>query len=400
MKVERGSRAATIWRFDLRYAAGLLVLAALVFGVAACGDDDDDEEGVAVVASEKTEEAEEAGREAGEAAGQAELPSGVTVGILEVSANSEISRRVASAAREAVRTIGWDSEHCEGQGVPRQIASCGQSLLNQDVDVVLSIGNDPPVIARQLQQAKADDVPFFNVGGDVLQSERFTASYVPDDRAMTRVIDDYLFEQLEERGGDSLAIQTNEFIAALVTRGEVIREDLKEHPEIELVAENETDFANPVESVSEATRTVLTANSDLDALWAAIDFDIPPMARTARSVVDGELPIIVGFYPGLENLELMRQGLVSGMVDAATEATAWAAVDQAAQMLARGEEPADDKFLEETYPLDFLEPILVTPEQNMPEAENEYVEPPADFVTFFTTKWGEEFGIGGTEGGG
>jgi hypothetical protein len=49
--------------------------------------------------------------------------------------------------------------------------------------------------------------------------------------------------------------------------------------------------------------------------------------------------------------------------------------------------------------MDFREAggIQIVTSENVPSAENVYVEPKEDFVTFFTNKWDAEYKVVGTE---
>jgi hypothetical protein len=88
------------------------------------------------------------------------------------------------------------------------------------------------------------------------------------------------------------------------------------------------------------------------------------------------------------------------VVTSPLEADGWAAVDQLAEMFARDGSldslPEDWTELEPLYGTDIRngESIQVIDESNLPP-EGEYVPPKVDFVTFFKTKWKEEFGVGG-----
>jgi ABC-type sugar transport system substrate-binding protein len=341
------------------------------------------------------EEAKEAGEKAATESGKPmTLPSDITVGLVQGTDESEVSRRTEHAVKEAVEILGWKSKICVGQGVPTKIGQCAQSLVDANVNVILSNANEPAYINRALRVAKEKEIPFFNVGGDVPSSSYFAGSYVPNDAKMGEALNELLFKEMEAREGNELAIQDSKAVGALVTRREALQKGIEEHPEVEVVAENETDFANPTPSVTSAVRTVLTAHPDTTAFWGSLDFDFPVISHTAEAMAKGgELPIIVGFFGDKANLALIEEEKGTGVVEVASEADSYIALDQYIEMLTRKVAPSQEKFAPETfYSLDFGKPTVVTKENLPPKGQ--YVEPPADFVTFFSTKWGDEFGIG------
>jgi ABC-type sugar transport system substrate-binding protein len=339
------------------------------------------------------DEAAALGLEAAKAVAAAELPSDLKIGLLNLTFESESTQRIVAALESVGDHLGIEIHSCDGGAVPARVVSCGQSLISGGADAIISNSTDPAVIQIVLESADEQGIPVLNIGGMVPESPLLAASYAPNEVAMTEVIDEFLLAEMKARSADTLAIQTNNLILALRTRYDVLMEDLK-GSDIEVVATNETDFSNPSDSVGNATRTVLTANPDVGAMWASIDVDLGPMSQAARSTLQGqELPIIVGFYGNQATLGFIKDGLVTGVAEAPIEACVYAAVDQILNMLVREQEPVDDPYLETAYPEPLLEPIVVT-QDNLP-AEGQYVTPKFDFVSFFETKWTEEYSLAG-----
>jgi ABC-type sugar transport system substrate-binding protein len=373
-------------RFAITTCAALASAALL----AACGDGDNGKAGGESEVGAQTGAAKSSAATAGEQAAQkvgaqVGLPSGVTVGLIGFSSASEAAMRLVHAGQTAIKDIGWTYEYCDPEADPAKAANCAQSMLNKDVDVIFSVAHEASALARQMKEAKKRDIPWFNYGGDVANRDAFAASYAPDDAEMARTINKYLLGEMERRGATTVAAEYNTAIGVLDTRWKVLQEDLKAHPDIKIVGKNETDLANPVESIGTAARTITTANRDLGAYWTSIDFGASLVAKTVKATLKGaKQPIVTGFYGTHTNLQNVRDGLISGLVEEGLEATAWVTVDQAAELLARKQTPSQDPFVDSTYKLDFMKPVLITKDENMPAA-GKYPDPPADFVTFFKT---------------
>lgn len=366
--------------------------------ISACGSSNDDSSAdstSSAVGALKGSKAKSAA-EAGEAMAKEEGPpttltKDVTVGVVEVLGASEGVQRNVAGAEEASRALGWKTVACDGQGVPSKIADCFQFVESQGANVILSIANDPALINRPLREAKDKDIPVYNIGGDVPNTPLFAGSYAPSDATLAEVIDEYLFKEMEAEDRTTLAVQTTKAVGGLVVRTEQLKSDLGSHPDIEIIAENETDFADPVNSTTEATKTVLTANPDVGAFWSANDTDVPSIASAVQSSQSGSTPpLIVGFYGNKPTLDLIREGVVTAVSEAPTEATPWIALDQQARLLAREETPVQSEFAVGMYPLEFLEPFIVSKEENLPP-KGSFAEPQHDFVSFFKAKWAAEY---------
>ena len=279
-------------------AAALLAVAAI--GVAACGDDDDDDggggganTGVSTTAEtggsetrgsgsladvtglgpetgEPREAAMAAGKEAAEAAGgEAELPPDKTVGFLNIVGGIESADRVVNAAEAALKVVGYKMVLCDGQGDPRKWVTCGNSLLNQNVDAILTTGVDPPAVAAPLRKAKAEGIPWISVAGESLPG--YDGTYGPDDRHTGDVLSEYLIEQMNSVGGD-VDIAVHDFpIPSIAVRTEELKRQLEDHPNIKIAAETTSDAANLIEGTRKTVTDQLTADPNLKGFWFAFD---------------------------------------------------------------------------------------------------------------------------------
>ena len=336
--------------------------------------------------------AQTAGEQAAQALGKpARLARGVTVGIVGFSSGSEAAMRLVHAAETALGQLGWKYVYCDPQADPAKAATCAQSMLDKNVGVIFSVATEAAPLARQLTEAKSRNIPWFNYGGDVANRAAFTASYAPDDAEMTRTIDQYLFGQMKQHGAKTIALDYNTAIGVLAVRYQTFLQDLKAHPDIKIVGKNETDLTNPVQNITNAARTIVTAHRDLGAYWTSIDFGASLVGNTVKATLQGaRQPFVTGYYGTHVNLNSIRNGTVSAVVEEGLEASAWATVDQAAELLARKLTPSRDPFLHHTYKLQIMKPLLITKTQNMPPV-GQYPKPPVDFVTFFKAKWAKEF---------
>jgi len=368
----------------LMLSAGLLV---------ACDDDDSSAQTTAQSDdAAKTERATDAGQRAGEAAGEpVEVPQ-ITLGYLDQVGSAEIAQRTFEATEQAAEFLGWEVAYCDAQGDPRRMASCGDSLLDRNVDVMLSTAIDASLIKPQLRKAKAADVPWITIEGEARPDPLFTAQVGPDEVGLAKVINQYLVEQLATIDGPKpIAVHTFTQIFAVAQREAQLKKDIA-GTDIEIVATHQTDLANGVEDTTRASEVQVQQHPDLKALWGDINFHIPGFAITMQRRFAGksfpDRPLVVGFFGDRLNVEQIRRGLADAVAETPLESNGWIVVDQIAENLARGKE-IEDGMKPGYYELDFVSPILVT-KDNLPP-EGELVEPKEDVATFFSTKWATEF---------
>jgi ABC-type sugar transport system substrate-binding protein len=318
-----------------------------------------------------------------------------TVGFLQITTASEVARRIEDGAKSGAKALGWKYVTCDAKGDPSKAAACGDNLINQKVNVILSDGSEPAIIKTQLKKAKKAGITWIAVGGKVTPDPGFAAIYAPNDKNMTKVLDENMVKSLGT-GSKTLAVQAFDAITALKDRHDQLQQDIQ-GTAIKIVATNQTDFTDPFGSVTTATNTVLGANQGLNAIWAATDFDIPAIASVMGQKFPGknfpDRPWVGGFYGDLANLKALRDKQVDAIVEVPLEATGLTAVDQWAQVVSGKQKKVDPKAYSKGYGLGIQTPFLIT-QANVPTNPNKYVQPTKNYQAYFLARWKKEFGKG------
>lgn len=351
-------------------AALLLVFGALL---AACGGG----------GSESASAAEGATTSAsGEAAsgGTISLPP-EKIGILNVNAADPGAALLETSAQEAAETLGWTTTSIDAGGNPAKMAAGMQQLVAQQVDAVLLDAVDPAAVADGLRQAHAADIPVVLYGGAGTQSP-YVTQIVPNDYALGALASNYLVNSLDGKG--KVAIMTTDGIPWSRVRSELFKEIAKEYPEIEIVADHQVDFANFNSDLLSATKAVLSANPDLNAILATISPYPTPIAAALKQAGATDQVKVVGFYDYPSERKLISEGLLSGVATASFPHNAYQAVDALAQHFG-AEKPlsAAEQF---ALPLQYE---LVT-QSNVPAGEEE--PGTEEMVAFYEQRWQSEFG--------
>lgn len=308
-----------------------------------------------------------------------------TIGILNITAASESTIRPQDEALAAIKLLGWKSVIIDAQGDPQKEAAGMTSLVTQKVDAILSIANQPSAIQAGLLAAKAANIPVINIAGVVAPDPKLAASYAPDEKAMTKALDDYMIKQLS--GGGRIATITAPAIYALALRDAQLKSDLQS-TSISVAANHEIDFTNPVQDATKAVNDILTANPDVKAFWTDTDFDVQPAANVLKTKgLCGQVQLY-GYYGDKANLQALRDGCATAVVDTGISASSDMAIDGLLGLFVhRKAIPAHP-----TYGEDFFKPTIID-KSNVPSDPTAYFPPPADYTKYFHDKWSKDYGV-------
>lgn len=352
-------------------------------------------------AADRRRRAVEAGRAAAKKTGDLAKEDPVSVppkklGILVVYANNETAIDMRDAVKAASAVLGWQTLDCDAEGNPARMATCAESLLNQNVDALVSMTTESAPIAKQLARAKAAGIPTISFGGNVTPNPLFTVQYGLDETKLSHLVNRYLIEQLEQAGDEpTIALQSFPHVYLGKQREEALRQDVAETG-VEIVDMHQSDLANVADDARRATESQLTANPELDAIWVGVNFGFPHVGQVVSSRNGGksfpERPLVVGFVDDSINLDALRKGWGDAVATHPYSPQGWIVVDQLAERFARERpfEPDAMQRSEELYGLDFFEASLVTQDTVPPAPQR--VPLPEDPEAFFEAKWAQEFG--------
>ena len=381
------------------------VLAVLAIG---CGNNDNNGNesggarrgnvtGVQAGTGPRHDEAAKAGQKAADAAGgNVDLPK-KRAGILQILGAVESAQRAENTLTEAIKNVGWTTTVCDAQGDPKKMAACGDSLLDRDVDVMFVTGIEPSLIKGQLRKAKQQNVPVVEISGQVAADPLWSGTYYPDEEKAGRILADGLMEKMQEVEGTA-EIAVADYPATWASaRTDQLKQAVEDsRGKVKIAATSVTDATNLVQGTQKTVTDQLTQNPDLKGYWFAFDTTGqaggPAILAKSGGKMFPDKPWVVTFHADLGTLDLMRRGAIDVVLDVPYDAAGWVAVDQAAEFFARKQ--AFDKSPAPDYGgFEIYDYALVT-KDNLPP-KGQYRTPKNDFVTFFKTKWQDEFGIAG-----
>lgn len=319
----------------------------------------------------------------GAAGPECELPQ-LTVGYLQWVYADEAGKRIEDAARKAVEWAGWGFETCDAAGDPAQMPVCGNQLLDMGVDLIMTDGIPEEFVTDVLERAAEEGVPVISGGGEVEPRNFYIASFASDDTDLGVQLATWLTEQLPD--GGEILVQT--FPTAWSANRITGLEQVIDGTGIEVVNTWEADPTNMVDGTSADVTSKLQQFDGVDAVW--INFSVASIgaAQAIGALPEEDQPLLVTFYANPSTVADINAGRIDAAIDESLEWQSWAGVDALMQLVARGQEPSQERA--PTYNGVNFSVRQIIDAENAP-ADGEPVLSPVDYEAFFTAKWCTEF---------
>jgi ribose transport system substrate-binding protein len=209
-----------------------------------------------------------------------------------------------------------------------------QNFITQGVDGLVYAATDAKVLANVSQQALDQGLTVVNIdsGTDPQPSE--VPIFATDNVAAAEKATQLLADELGGAGGDVAFIPFQPGTATNDTRTEGFRNVLEENPQLNLVAEqsSESDYNTALQ----VTEDILTANPDLDAIYAANEPGVLGAAEAVRRAGRAGEIIIVGWDTAPDELEAVEEGAVTALVAQNPFRMGYDGVNAAVEMLREG----------------------------------------------------------------
>ena len=331
-----------------------------------------------------------------------ELPS-LTIGYLQVLGASEAAQRLELTAKDAVDHLGWDWEYCDAEGVPDKMQTCLETLINSDVDAIVTDGTTVEVIVEGLARARAEGIPFVNTGGTQSFYHLYAASFNPNDAELGRVLAEWMVDNAGKDG--PVQISSAAFAKWGLDREDSLRAAI-EGTGITTGAEEMVDFADVIGTAADAAANWLLQAPDSLAFWLTFDLASlgvgPVIIESFPGVSPPDRPMVLTFYANCST----QQQMLAGGVDASSEENlewgSYVAIDQIASYYAKGVQFTDElrPYYEDAdgNAVQFSVPFIVTAEDLGDECNpgrGPYPTPTdpswTDYVAFFEARWAAEY---------
>jgi ribose transport system substrate-binding protein len=221
-----------------------------------------------------------------------------------------IGAQCAAKKAEGNVNVQWDGVTAETD-VNGQV-NLLQNFIQQGVDGLVYAATDAKVLYQVTKSAEQQNITVVNVDSGTEPQPSDVPVFATDNVAAAKRVPDLIAKQLGEGGGNVAFIPFQQGTLTNEQREKGFKEGLKEHPELKLVAEqsSQSDYNKALQ----VTEDILTANPDLDAIFAANEPGVLGAAEAVRQAGKAGDIVIVGWDASSEEVGGVKDGVISALV--------------------------------------------------------------------------------------
>lgn len=305
-----------------------------------------------------------------------------TLGILDISRLSPIEALTEAAVDEAAKALGWKVISIDAEANPQKSAQGMTSLVNQHVNGIITLTEEPGPIRAGLVQAKSQGIPVCEATGQVTPSSLYSAQYAENEVRMGQELVDYIAKTIPNARIANLGTTLN---LAGVDRQKGLELALAANPSAKVTGTGYPDLSNPVGGTEKTLSDILTAHPDTNAVYAVFD----DMAAGAVAAVKtaGSNAKVFTYYASPPNLSLLNSNTpLQALLDVNLQKTALTCVDQFLNKFQKGT-PIDPNALEASGGLIYK--MVVRSSSGTPVTDP---FPNSAVLAPFLSKWRAEYG--------
>jgi ribose transport system substrate-binding protein len=228
------------------------------------------------------------------------------IAILTPFLSSVTTKQMVDTLEKSAKDKGWDVNTIDTNGDVGALASRMEDVISSKVDAIILVSTDPNQVKSQIQKAKENNILVF--GSDSAYIEGMTLNATSDNTEMSKLISEYLVEQIGEKG--NLIVFTHRPHPGVLKRTEALDELLKNHPGINVITEQEIKVPGPIENARQQMENLLLANKEdgaITAVWAG--WDEPAIgAAQAIEAAGRENIIVTGIDGNSQAVEMIEKG--------------------------------------------------------------------------------------------
>ncbi|GAA0991056.1 sugar ABC transporter substrate-binding protein [Subtercola frigoramans] len=230
------------------------------------------------------------------------LPTG-TIGVLQITAAAESVVRSAATIEKANTAAGWKTVVTDGKGTPAVMSQAMTDFIARGVDAIITIAVDAPLIAPQIEQAKAAGIPVVSAPyGSSDPNHLYTAIFGPSTDGYIHSMSGYLMKKYPS-GAKFVAVD----VPAVATAHEFVvgvADDLV-GASFDYQGVADADPADVVNSFTTATSNILQAHPDTQIMLSCCDFSPPIQERVLQSMGRQDV-LLTGRFDNLSSLALFE----------------------------------------------------------------------------------------------
>lgn len=224
--------------------------------------------------------------------------------------------QVRIGAQCAASEAGGEEVQIQWDGVTAETNVSGQvdlltNFTTQGVDGLVYAATDAKVLADVSQNALDQGLTVINIDSGTDPQPEQVPVVATDNVAAAEEATEYLIEEMGGEG-EVAFIPFQPGTATNDTRTEGFKNVLEENPNVELVAEQSSESDQNV--ALQVTEDILTANPNLDAIYAANEPGVLGAAEAVRRAGKAGDITIVGWDTAPDEVQAVEDGVVSALV--------------------------------------------------------------------------------------
>lgn len=229
-----------------------------------------------------------------------------TVSILTPYLSSVTTNEMVESLKKEAADRGWKATVIDTKGDVGQMASRMEDVISTKTDAIVIVSTDPNQVKTQIEAAAAKNIPVFGCDSGYIDGMAMNAT--SDNKAMSKMITDYLFNEIGFKG--KLVVFTHRPHPGVLNRTVQLEEELAAQSDIQVVTEQHVEVPGPIENSRKQMESLLLANKnddDITAIWAA--WDEPAIGATQAIEAAGRQNIIVtGIDGNSQAVEMIGKG--------------------------------------------------------------------------------------------
>jgi ribose transport system substrate-binding protein len=245
-----------------------------------------------------------------------------------------LGAQCAAQKSEGEVDVQWDGVTAETD-VNGQV-NLLQNFIQQGVDGLVYAATDAKVLYQVTKSAKQQGVTVVNIDSGTNPQPEDVPVFATDNVAAARQVPDLMAQELGEGGGKIAFIPFQQGTLTNEQREKGFKERLKQHPELKLVAEQSSQ--SNYNTALQVTEDILTANPDLDGIFAANEPGVLGAAEAVRQAGKAGEIVIIGWDASPEEIQGVKEGVISALVVQNPFRMGYDGVNAAVKMIRQGAE--------------------------------------------------------------
>ncbi|MCL6573965.1 MAG: substrate-binding domain-containing protein [Bacillus sp. (in: Bacteria)] len=228
------------------------------------------------------------------------------IAILTPFLSSVTTKQMVDELEKGAKDNGWKANIVDTNGDVGALASRMEDVISSNVNAIVLVSTDPNQVKAQIKLAKERNIPVF--GCDSSYIEGMTLNATSDNEEMSKMITEYLFEQMGGEG--NLIVLTYRPHPGVLKRTLVLDKMLKENPGIKVITEQEVKVPGPIENSRQQMENLLLSNADKDsitAVWTGWDEPAIGVAQAIQAANRDNI-IVTGIDGNSQAVEMIEKG--------------------------------------------------------------------------------------------